>query len=100
MQVNCCLNDAHDSTMTDDRANPPSGGGSLGTLDPLTGGGLRRIGACAENGWNWTVQVILRRRRSEKNSIGEPAESHRESIEQTKKIRARGADSGRYDEWR
>ncbi|WP_147440724.1 hypothetical protein [Paraburkholderia sp. RAU2J] len=49
MKVNCSWNDAHDSTMTDDRANLLAEGCLARALDPLTGGRLRRIRVVREH---------------------------------------------------
>ncbi|SOE55969.1 hypothetical protein SAMN05446635_0987 [Burkholderia sp. OK233] len=50
MLVKCCWNDEHDSTMTEDRANP-EGGGELGEgTQSLAWWGIRRIAAVWKGG--------------------------------------------------
>ena len=50
MKVKCCWNEAHDSTITEDRANPVFGGGLGGGAQSLAGRGIERILAVWKRG--------------------------------------------------
>lgn len=48
MKVNCCWNDTHVSTMTEDRANPDSPGRPVDGAQSLAGSGIRAIARSGE----------------------------------------------------
>lgn len=81
MQVECCWNDAHGSTMTEDRANPAGGEGPGRGAQSLVWWGIQQIAAVWKRGL----------KAAENGLVSESCQDSKVA-KAAKKIRARGAD--------
>jgi hypothetical protein len=81
MKVNCCWNDEHGSTMTEDRANPIPGAGLGDGMQSLAGRGIWRNSAV----WKKDLKPAGNVPSGEFCGVIQTKSS-------AKKIRARGAD--------
>jgi len=94
MKVKCCWNEAHDSTITEDRANPVSAWRRGGDAQSLAGRGIERILVVWKRGLKARGNVPF----GESSAMLEARSGGLDSVNPVaradKKIRARGADFG------